>query len=108
MKSARLLLAASVLLSMSCLSAASPPAAAPGGGAPAGGGGPPNAAGGADCAGQKIRSKANLSSCKDACRDQQRDQQRGCSDPACLQGVGAATNACFAQCDEGKKSSLSA
>jgi hypothetical protein len=99
MKSARIFLVGLALAAVSCVSGTSAPPSAPAN-APSG---PGASAGGAACATHKIRSKADLSNCTDACRDQQRDQQRGCSDPACLQGVGAATNACFAKCDEGKK-----
>jgi Spy/CpxP family protein refolding chaperone len=104
MKSARPLFAALALFSLSCVSGASSPASS----SPSTPANASPSSGGAGCAGQKIRTKADLSNCTDACRDQQRTQAQGCSDPACQQGVGAATNACFAKCDEAKKSSKAA
>src|SRR3954451_16459852 len=101
MKSVFGAVAALLLGLVSCVSCSIAPTSAPSAAAS-------SSAGGADCAGQKIRNKADFSSCSDACREQQRDGQRQCSDPTCLQGLGQAASGCFAKCEEGKKSAKTA
>jgi hypothetical protein len=103
MKNLRLVLLPLAVLSTACLSGSGGKAAAAPQGAAS-----PGASGGSNCVGQQIRTKADMSACTDACRDQQRDSQRQCSDPSCLQGLGAAASACFGKCEEGKRSAKTA